>query len=173
MSKNPPWSPLAAALTLRHDTRMELAKILGALRIEREAAAIAPGWEESSQARPPGEVFFLEDRFVQEGCRYLGIPPKMEASAVRVAGGIREDAALAALAWHAHWRMYHGGKSVREWPELTAALGKDAGWFWFLVLLSNHPQTRTFHEAHAIPSDIIAETLGDVRHHLEIGRAHV
>ncbi len=147
---------------------MDLANVLSALQIEREAGVIAPGWEESSQARPPGGVFFLEDRFVQEGCRYLGIPTEMEASAVRGAGCIRGDAALAALAWHAHWRMYHGGKSVREWPELTAALGKDAGWFWFLVLLSNHPQTRAFHEAHAIPPDVVAETLGDVAHHLRM-----
>lgn len=168
MVENPPWSPTTASPALRHDIRMDLANVLSALQIEQEAGVIAPGWAESSQARPPGEVFFLEDRFVQQGCGYLGIPTEMEVSAVRVAGAIRRDAALAALAWHAHWRMYHGGKSIREWPEMIVALGKDAGWFWFLVLLSNYPQTRAFHEAHAIPSDVVAETLGDVEHHLRM-----
>ena len=144
---------------------MELQTVLTRLSIP--APAIAQGWDESAQRRPPGEIFFLEKEFVRAGGQYLGLPATVLELAGQAADRIRENPALAALLWHAHCWLDQGGTGLGNWPRLNAVLGDSAGYFYFLALLSNYPKTKAFHAAHAIPAVVVADTMGDVFRYLQ------
>jgi hypothetical protein len=92
----------------------------------------------------------------------------MTSAAVAAAGRISARPAAAALAWHGHRRNAPDAPGVGKWPELGGALGDDAGMFYFLVLLSGVPHVRRLHAAHAIPRDVVVETMSDVG--LNMGR---
>ena len=146
---------------------MDLQPVLGNLRIAAHSPVISQDWTESAQTRPPGDLFLIAQDFITAGCNYLGLPPTVQRPTLQTAERIRANPALTSLIWHAHYRLYRSGTGLGNWPTLTESLGDLAGLFYFLVLLSNYPKTRTLHTSHAIPSTVVKDTLGDIIHYLQ------
>lgn len=145
---------------------IDLHTVLTSLDLESARAAIEPGWAES-QAAMPVDVPFLQEAFLREGAAWMSLPAEIAEAAVRAAGRIRTSEPLRALAWHAHWRMFQGGKGIGDWPLPTQALGADAGMLYALALLGNWPQARQAYEQRGTPPDVVRDTMADVALHLE------
>jgi hypothetical protein len=119
-------------------------------------------------------VFFRAPEFVERACRATSLPEDAAAAVIEVARRIDADAALAALAWHCYWVVFHAGSDerdppllpvqdgVRLWPLLRTALGDDAGLFYLLVLLGGLPLAGQVHRRHDVPAQVARDTLRDV-----------
>jgi len=91
---------------------------------------------------------------------------KTGAAVTEALQALRDNPALARLAWHCHTQMAAapwGGKcDANKWPELPEALGHEARLFYALVLLSCVPAIRKFHAERAVPDDVSLDTLSDL-----------
>jgi len=141
---------------------MPIGDIVERLGIENSRSILGEGWEESQQNVPDGTLFFLDRQFINDTCAYLSLPPELAASAVDAGKRISDDAALRALAWHAHHRMFEQSKKIANWPALYEALGEDAGLFYLLVLISGLPQLLEHYDLRAIPEEVRRDTLADL-----------
>ena len=144
---------------------MDLNAVVTRLGIPESADVFATDWEQSQAAMPKGGVPFLDAHSLRETCRQVYLPDTMAEAVVEAARRIAADPALSALAWHCHYRLIHEGKQrvgVREWWVLTAALDRDAGMFYVVVLLSVTPRMQAIHRRRNIPEEIIRDTVRDL-----------
>jgi len=142
---------------------------LSALGLAGWEEAFAPGWDRIT-AEMPSPVPFLEPGFVRWACDQACLPPEMAEPAMALARHISADEALRSLAWYCHRRLFYGGAEsvrVRDWPNLSAVLGPDAGMFYTLVLLSGTPYMLAIHRAHRVPPQITRDTMLDLKLNLE------
>lgn len=88
------------------------------------------------------------------------------AAVVQAAGALRQNPALARLAWHCRVQMASapwGGKcELGQWPNLPETLGEPGRLFYAVVLLACVPAIRKFHAERAIPDDVSFDTLSDL-----------
>ncbi|MBM4048481.1 MAG: hypothetical protein FJ279_25540 [Planctomycetes bacterium] len=145
---------------------MDLKTVLCHLSIREHEAAFSPDWEASQKARPGGPVGFLTPEYVAWACKAACLPQDITQAVLTAARRITADDALSALAWWCHHSLFRvEGKrpEVHKWPLLTAALDRDAGMFYVLVLLSGTPRMQAAHEARKIPADIRRATALDLK----------
>jgi hypothetical protein len=140
----------------------DLENALQQLDLASFRAAIAPGWPASEASQPRGDIPFLSAAAVKEACAYVGLGAEPVVEARRIARVIQSRPALKALIWHAYCRLYGGGESIQDWPAEIGGLGPETGLFYLLALLGGHPEARAFHQAHAVPRDVVQATMGDV-----------
>jgi len=144
---------------------MKLDTALARLDIIEGAHTLEPNWAASQRAMPDGDIDFLAPAAIRQACDAAALPQAIAEDVVRVAGSIATNEALRALAWHCHHCLFVAqGVSVpfRDWPLLTPALGRDAGLFNVIVLLSGTPKVRAFHRAHGVPDDVARHTLNNL-----------
>ncbi|MBI3945211.1 MAG: DUF5596 domain-containing protein [Armatimonadetes bacterium] len=149
---------------------MNLRTTLAALGIPDAEPVFAPDWERHLREIPQGSLPFLAPDCVATACRAAFIPEERTAEILAAARRVAADPAASALAWHCHAALFRPGEPrprTGAWPMLTAALGRDAGLFYILVLLSGTPQAQAVHRARAIPPDIARETLRDLNLYCE------
>jgi hypothetical protein len=141
--------------------------VLEHLGLDEHREAIAADWDASVSSRPDGPIAFLAPSFVEEACRYVGVGREVTSQMVAAAGRIAGDECLSALTWHGHRQLYHTGADISLWPGLEASLGDHAEAFYFLALLSGCPEMRRVHRARGVEAEVVAETVADVRWHVE------
>ncbi len=145
---------------------MDVESVLSELGLTEAAETVRPGWEESQQSLPLGEIEFLEPGFVQAMCAEFSVAAEGVAAAVAMAGRIASDPALRAYAWHYHRVLYGGARPewrrVHDWPLPEAVLGPETGLFCAVVFLSGLPRMHAEHRAHQIPETVTRDTLSDV-----------
>ncbi len=152
---------------------MQVDEALAKLGLTEYAEVIGPEWEDS-QAAMPGDLVFLAPEFVREACRATYVPDEVAEAAVRAARRIADDEALRALTWHFHYLLYHSRtaqwSSICRWPAAPVALGEEAGRFYLVVLLSGFRVMQEEHRKHAIPPEVVRDTVLDLKAWLEMER---
>jgi len=147
---------------------------LATLGLTEYTEEIRPEWEDSQAALPEGEFPFLASEFIGEACRATYVPDEVAEAAVRAARSIADREALRALAWHFHYLLYHSRtaqwNSICRWPAAPAAMGGEAGRFYLVVLLSGFRVMQEEHRKHAIPPDVVRDTVLDLKAWLEMER---
>jgi hypothetical protein len=149
---------------------MDLEVVLSKLDLVELAEAFAPDWDRRMRVMPEAPLPFLTPECVTWACREAYLPGDIAAAVAAAARRVAADGALRALAWYCHASLFgtDGGRpSVREWPLLTAALGRDAGMFYVLVLLSGTPRMQAVHRQRGIPADVVRATVLDLKLQLE------
>jgi len=153
---------------------VQFERMLCELGLTESAETVQPGWEESRQSLPAGEIEFLSAEFVRAACAEFGVTAEDAESTVATARRIAEHPALRAFAWHCHRVFYGSGTPdwmrTRHWPAPEAALGTEAGIFCTLTFLSGLPGMHAQHAAHDIPPQVVRDTLSDVDLGLEVGK---
>lgn len=153
---------------------MQLEDVVNRLGLEESAALLSREWECSQRAMPQGELPFLADEHTAWACQEAYLPKEIAQVATPFGRRIASCSALSALAWHFHHCLVLSTSYSREdmfrWPSLEGALQDDAGTFYLLVLLSGLPHMQAIHRAHAVPADVVRDTVLDVKLWLEVQR---
>ena len=88
---------------------------------------------------------------------------ELVAFAARIAG----DESVVAFFWYCRHRVLNDPSLVlsweEPWPALDDYLGVDAGLLNVLVMLSAVPEMREAYRRRGIPSDIVRDTVSDLR----------
>lgn len=141
---------------------MEFDEVVRALSIGEDAETLRPNWEISQSQMPKGEITFLTPGSIRRVCQQVFLPDDMTQAILHAAQRIRNDRSLSALAWYCHYCLFEAEDRpalARQWPLLTAALGRDAGLFNVLVLLSGTPQLEELYRERNVPSDVFRDTV--------------
>jgi len=143
--------------------QVKLKEVAAQLGLKKGAELLELEWESSQNSMPPEGPPFLAPEFVTDACRALYLPQEVTQKALAASRRIAAHPALRALVWHCHYCLLRCPnyllRKVRDWPSLEVMLQDDAGMFYFLVLLSAVPQMQAIHRAHAVPPDIVRDTL--------------
>ncbi|NLF17483.1 MAG: DUF5596 domain-containing protein [Lentisphaerae bacterium] len=122
---------------------MNLTAVFAALGLDTACLpAVSANWERSVASLPSALPGFLEPGFCAAHYPLVQGPPAAFGPLCEVAARLAADPAGRLLAWHAHRTLceYDREKSrFREWPDLDAFLGPDAGLFYLLIALSGIP----------------------------------
>lgn len=153
---------------------MSLKPVLNRLGIPDYEEIFAPDWDIIQESLPTEGVFFLKPRYVRWACEAVYLPKEMTQALLAASGRIMADEALSALAWYCHYRLFRsrGEVEIRRWPLLTKALGREAGMFYVLILLSGTPQMQRVHRERGIPAYIVRDTVLDLKHCMETEEYH-
>lgn len=155
---------------------MDLRQVVAELKLTEKADVLEMEWEASQQSMPAGDLFFLDPRYAVEACREICLCDDIAQAAAAVCPRISGSGALQALAWHFHHCLYRAAgppysnnawDTIHSWPVLKEALEDDAGMFYLVVLLSGLPLMRSVHQAHSVPTEIVRDTILDVKFWLE------
>jgi hypothetical protein len=149
---------------------VDLGAVLDALAARDSEDVLRQGWEEALASMPHGTMPFLRPDYVAWACEAAFLPPEMARAAAEAALRISGNDPLRLLAWYCHDRLFRrsGAKpEVRRWPALTGVLGRDAGMFYVLVLLSGTPEMQDVHRARAIPDRVARDTVLDLKRCME------
>ena len=141
---------------------MNLDEVVNTLGIEDGAETLRPDWELSQRRMPEGELVFLSEDFIRRVCEQVFLPKEIVEAILHAADVIRPNPSLNALAWYCHYCLFQSEERpafARQWPELTTALGRDAGLFNVLVLLSGTPQLEEFYRRRNIPFEVFRDTV--------------
>ena len=141
---------------------MTLETVTKALGLSDATETLRPNWDISQSQMPKGETTFLTSDFVQCVCQQVFLPDDMTQAILHVAQMVRNDRSLSALAWHCHYCLFEAEDRpalARQWPLLTTTLGRDAGLFNVLVLLSGTPQLAELYRKRDIPADVFRDTV--------------
>ncbi|NLF17074.1 MAG: DUF5596 domain-containing protein [Lentisphaerae bacterium] len=123
------------------------------------------GWAEAQAARPSGELAFLEPATL---CRYgsqSAVSPDLVEDLLAAAACVRANPGLSALAWYCHHRLFGADAPdapVSSWPVPAAAMGRHAGLFYAIVLLSGTPQRQAIHRRLGIPDEVVRDSVADL-----------
>lgn len=151
---------------------MDVEAVIRTLDTTGSAEAFAPDWDRRMRAMPEGPLSFLTPEYVAWACREAFLPGEMAEAAVAAARRVSADDALRAWAWYCHASLFGTDAerpAVRDWPLPTAALERDAGMFYVLVLLSGTPRMQELHRRRDIPADVVRDTVLDLKLWLETG----
>ncbi len=125
----------------------------------------APEWGEAQRQRP-AEIFFLNPDYLRRAGRAAFLCDEVIEASVRCAARV-----AARKAWPPSPGTATGGCIAPSWRvgrrsgtgrNVTAELGDDAGRFYIVVLLSGTTLMQEEHRKHAIPADVVRDTLLDV-----------
>lgn len=151
----------------------DLSCVLNALDIAEAAPIIEPYWQQSITRFPDDVPSFLTPDAISQARILARLPPEADPVLHSLARHILATPALLQYAWHCQLLLCefldYDTAMIRQWPELSATLGNDAGAFYLLVGLAAIPQIRAAHKKLAIPEAISLDTCG--RHYPEtVGR---
>lgn len=146
---------------------MHLESAVAELELSHSSHLLQVGWDSSQQSMPEGTVFFLRPGFVAQACEEAALPQQVAQAAIAASRRVAGSAPLSALAWHFHHCLFQAADyprdSISEWPTLEAALQEDGGLFYLLVLLSGMPGLQAVNEGHGVPSEVVRDTLSDIK----------
>ncbi|MHB0876462.1 MAG: acyltransferase domain-containing protein [Anaerolineae bacterium] len=149
---------------------MTLAETLRAVGLPDLEPQLAPDWDRL-MAQMPESIPFLQPAYVEWAADLTHLTPEMTAAAQAVLSRVAADAALRALAWYCHCKLFADAEprsTSRGWPLLLGALGTEgAGMFNVLVLFSGTPHMLELHRQRGIPADVTDATMLDLRLQLE------
>lgn len=116
-------------------------------------------WEDS-MAVFPGTPRFLVPEAFRGSMEWGGLEPAIEPLLASAAHRIAANPALCQLAWHTSWRVFDSPEAapLRDWPELSRALGSECGLFNLLVALEMIPRVRAFHRSLGLPETVTRNT---------------
>ncbi|MBN1675050.1 MAG: DUF5596 domain-containing protein [Kiritimatiellae bacterium] len=146
------------------DTQLDA--VLMRLGIVAFRDSLATEWDAALAHMPGPALQVLSPEYLLSACEAASLPPAMRRAVLRTGQRIAADEDLRALAWWCHYRLFRATSaqvSPRDWPLLTNALGRDAGLFNVVVLLSGTRQVQAFHRARKIPPDVVKDTLLDLK----------
>ncbi|MFQ6042591.1 MAG: acyltransferase domain-containing protein [Candidatus Poribacteria bacterium] len=149
---------------------MNLNTVLNRLGIPDREDVFAEDWESSQRALPVGGIPFLMPDYVTWACEAAYLPRGMTQAVLAVSKRIAADEALCAFAWYCHHRLFQARErrvEIHRLPILTAALGRDAGMFYVLILLAFTPQMQEVHHRRKIPADIVRDTVLNLKFCME------
>lgn len=151
----------------------DLDSVLATLGIAEAASIMAPHWEHSMASFPNDVPPFLAPDTISQTRLLARLPQEADPVLHSLARQIIASQALLQLAWHCQLLLCkyldYDIATIRQWPELNAALGKDAGAFYLLIGLAAIPHIRAIHKKRDIPEAISLDTCG--RHYPEtVGR---
>jgi GNAT-like C-terminal domain/N-acyltransferase N-terminal domain len=149
---------------------MELEEVMSTLGVSECAEVFAPDWDRRMHGMPAGPLPFLTPEYVAWACREAYLPGAITDAVSSAARRVAADETLRALAWYCHASLFGteaGRPNVRDWPLLTAALDRDAGLFYVLVLLAGTPRMQALHRQRGIPVDVVRATVLDLKLQLE------
>jgi hypothetical protein len=141
---------------------MKLDEAAKALGISGRSETLEPNWELSQRVMPKGDLDFLAPDFIRTVCERVFLPREIVSAILETTERIRSDRALKALAWYCHYSLFLSKDApafARQWPELTEALGRDAGLFNVLVLLSGTHRLEELYRKRNIPLDVFKDTV--------------
>lgn len=149
---------------------MRLDYVIEELQITEDAEGLRNGWAESQAAAPPGAPEFLTPDSVYLACRAAYIPEQWLGTILQAAETVAASEAATAIAWHAHYWLHEGEYDVsrtRSWPRLVETpLGRDGALLYLLSLISGYESMQRIHREHAIPEDVVADTLSQIELYL-------
>ncbi len=155
---------------------MKLDEVVAGLGLTGSAELLEVEWESSQQSMPADQLFFLAPEFVAEACQAIPLPAEASEAAIATSRRIASNPALEALAWHFYHCFFHCTKAtyswnnLSDWPSvetLAQTLQGEAAMFYPLVLFSGFPQMQVIHQAHAVPPEIVRDTLSSIRVRME------
>ncbi|MCX6992427.1 MAG: acyltransferase domain-containing protein [Kiritimatiellaeota bacterium] len=145
--------------------------ILAALKEPDLAEGLRPTWEPSLATFPQNARPSLLDPAVIEISReWCGLGREVDAPLRMAADRIAGNQGLCRLLWNINWQVFDSSHSLftqttaklAKWPQLTAALGDQAGLFYLLSALDFAPRLRAYHRLLKIPETVTRETCQQV-----------
>ncbi len=151
----------------------DLNSVLTALHLAEAAPIIAPYWEQSCACLPDDTPTFLTPTAISQTRILARLAPAADPVLHALARQILASPPLLQYAWHCQLllcqHLDYDTAMIRQWPELHALLGKEAGAFYLLIGLAAIPHIRAIHKKLAIAEAISLDTCG--RHYPEtVGR---
>ncbi len=153
---------------------MKLNDVLSALDESRAEEALRPHWEESTVRPDQRALPFLAPAALRGSREFCGFEPGLDEILLDAAGRINREPALRCLAWHCYRLLYdhpeYPPEQVGRWPELSGALGDDAGVFYLLLALGAVPKISEAHRRLDLPETMTRETFRNIRTRAELYR---
>lgn len=166
----PPVFACPSSISDNPASAMTLNDTLSALAIDPAVDVISDTqWKDAASRRPTGALAFAEPSFVRTVCCDIGIPGDMTEALLEIAGSVRRSESLSALAWYFHDALFYTQRekaAASQWPQLTDALGADAGLFNALIILSGTPQLQALYRERGISAEIFRDTTNYLQWHM-------
>lgn len=145
----------------------DLEHVAARLRITSAGQALCTDWDAAMETSPLQALPFLESTFVAQAAQAVALTDDMTRELVAFASRIASDEYVVAFFWYCHYRILHDHTLVlsweEQWPPLDDYLGQDAGLLNVLVMLSVVPEMRETYRRLGIPSDVVRDTVSDLR----------
>ena len=140
--------------------------VMAALKLDSLQQPWNKYWELSQVDYPGEDLPFLREPYLLEANRLLMLPADAMDTLLQAAAEVRRSNLLSRFAWHCSYVLYRSekneGTEITFLPELEI-MGRLAGMFPVLVLLSGLPQLIEFYEHKGIPEEILTDTLSDIK----------
>lgn len=114
-------------------------------------------------------IHFLSDDFVKEANEILRLPDEITEAYHKAVTLMNGNIQLRRLAWESHCKLYCADAPDKHeaqiWPErsvLEQLMGKQAGIFAAVVLISGLPKLQTWYRSKGIATEVLVDTLSDV-----------
>ena len=124
-----------------------------------------PGWG-GAMAVMPEEIPILRHDTLRWACEICSLSPEMTSRIQETAEAVRHSPALQAFLWHACYKMSvvhqcygNNNPGFNGWVAPEKALGRNAGLFYTLVVLSIVPEAVKNYRAQNTPEAVIRATL--------------
>jgi len=145
---------------------MNADEVLARLGIGDQMPIAAGDWAEAQKSRPPEAIPFLLADYVRRACALTFLPDEWTELTVALARKVAGDESLAAFTWYCHDRLFRVQPpkfSAKRLPLLTTALGREAGLWNVLLLLSGVPAMQQAHRQRGIPEAVARDTIADLK----------
>lgn len=144
---------------------MDARQVAEQLEITDYIGSIEPGWEQSQETAAAAMPHMLAPDFVETACEAACISSQYRPAVLAAAAEISRNEAASALARYA-WYWLHGtqydGARIRALPRLTHSLGASGGLLYLIALISGFERMQEVHRRHAIPEDVVRDTLSQI-----------
>ncbi|MGE5598619.1 MAG: acyltransferase domain-containing protein [Bacteroidota bacterium] len=151
--------------------RFSFEHVAARLRIPSAGQALCTGWDAAMRIPPSQALPFLEPDYIAWSGREVGLTDGMIGALVAFAVRITEDEDVVAFFSYCRHRVLYDRTLVssweEQWPPLDDYLGRDAGLLNVLVMLSAVPEMRETYRRLGIPSQIVRDTVADLRRWME------
>ena len=158
-------------LIMGQTNHFDLEQVAARLRIPSAGQALCTDWDAAFLTPPTRAWQFLEPEHIAWAAREVDLTDDMIAALVAFAARIAGDEDVLAFFWYCRHRVLHDHTLVlsweEQWPPLDGYLGQDAGLLNVLVMLSAVPEMRETYRRLGIPSDIVRDTVADLRRWME------
>jgi len=137
------------------------------LRIPPAAQTLCTDWDTAMRVHIRQAMSFLDPGFIIEAGKATYLTDNMIQEIAAFAQRIIEDENVISFFWYCHWRILNDPTLIlsweEQWPPLDEYLGQEAGLLNVLVMLSAVPQMKETYRRLGIPSNIVRDTVSDLR----------
>ena len=163
---------------MNHASTSSLRDVSAALGVPDAERVWGAEWAQSEAACMAGDVALVDRDVIDEACHKLNLSEEPRNALLRAAAAIEKNAALARLARHCHWVIFHSGRQdaamVSSWAPMPGPLGEAGRLFYAIVVLSGLGIRERRDAERGIPPSITRDTFSDVEigladHHRQFG----